>query len=153
MLEGRPFAFTTEESRVQIHINMLMTFLKIRGQLWAFEGFRTQMGIATVPSASIADINRSPAHISVGSVLQKYCSVILEFLRYFIVIAVFLSNGQFVDTRTIVFPSVLFRLGNKRILSPCFDHLCLFQLLLHHCFVCLLKHIGTISQCEKVYSL
>ena len=38
-------------------------------------------------------------------------------------------------------------------LCPCFDHLCLFQALLHHCFVCLLKHLAAIIQREKVYSL
>ena len=31
--------------------------------------------------------------------------------------------------------------------------MCLFQSLLHHCFVCLLKHLATILQREKVYSL
>ena len=38
-------------------------------------------------------------------------------------------------------------------LCPCFDHVCLFQALLHHCFVCLLKHLATILQREKEYSL
>ena len=38
-------------------------------------------------------------------------------------------------------------------LCPCFDPLCLFQALVHHCFVCLLKHLGTKLQREKVYSL
>ena len=38
-------------------------------------------------------------------------------------------------------------------LCPCFDHLCLFQALLHHCFLCLLEHLAAILQREKVYSL
>ena len=35
----------------------------------------------------------------------------------------------------------------------CFDHMCFFQGLLHHCFVCVLKHLATMLQYEKVYSL
>ena len=38
-------------------------------------------------------------------------------------------------------------------LCRCFDKMCLFEALLHHCFVCLLKHLATILQREKVYSL
>ena len=38
-------------------------------------------------------------------------------------------------------------------LCPCFDYMCLFQALLHHCFVYLLKHIATILQRENVFSL
>ena len=37
-------------------------------------------------------------------------------------------------------------------LCPCFDHV-LFQALLHHCFVVLLKHIAVVLEREKVYSL
>ena len=33
VLEGKPFTFTTEESRVRIQINLLMTFLKSGGQV------------------------------------------------------------------------------------------------------------------------
>ena len=66
VLEGKPFTFTTEESRVRIQINMLMTFLKSGGQLWAFEDYLTQVGIATGHSAAIADFNWSPAYISVS---------------------------------------------------------------------------------------
>ena len=35
---------------------------------------------------------------------------------------------------------------------PSFDHV-LFQALLHHCFVFLLKHIASVLEREKVYSL
>ena len=38
-------------------------------------------------------------------------------------------------------------------LCPCFDHMCLFQALLHHCFVRLLKHLAAILGRKKVYSL
>ena len=64
VLEGKPFTFTTEESRVRIQINLLLTFLKSGGQLWALEYYWTQVGIATGHSAAIADFNWSPAHIS-----------------------------------------------------------------------------------------
>ena len=37
-------------------------------------------------------------------------------------------------------------------LCPFFDHV-LFQALLHHCFVVLLKHIAVVLEREKVYSL
>ena len=38
-------------------------------------------------------------------------------------------------------------------LCPCFDHLCLFQALLHHCFGRLLKHLAARLERKKVYSL
>ena len=66
VLEGKPFAFSTEEFRVQIQINLLMTFLKSGGQLWALKDYWTQVGIATGHSAAMADFNWSPAHISVS---------------------------------------------------------------------------------------
>ena len=68
ILEGKPFTFTTEESRVQIQINLLMTFLKSGGQFWALEDYWTQVGFATGHSASMADFNWSPAHISVSKI-------------------------------------------------------------------------------------
>ena len=67
VLEGKPFTFTTEESRVRIQINLLMTFLKSGGQLWALEDYWTQVGIATGHSAAIADFNWIPVHISVSN--------------------------------------------------------------------------------------
>ena len=68
VLEGKPFTFTTEESRVRIQINLLMTFPKSGGQIWALEDYWTQLGIATGHSAAVADFNWSPAHISVSHV-------------------------------------------------------------------------------------
>ena len=38
-------------------------------------------------------------------------------------------------------------------LCPYFDHMCMFQALLHHCFVRLVKHLAAILGREKVYSL
>ena len=67
VLEGKPFTFTTEESRVRIQINILMTFLGSGGQLWALEDYWTQVGIVTGQSESIADFNSSPARISVSN--------------------------------------------------------------------------------------
>ena len=66
-LEGKPFTFTTEESRMRIQFNLLMTYMKSRGQLWALEDCWTQMVIATGHSAAIAVFNWSPAHISVSN--------------------------------------------------------------------------------------
>ena len=71
----------------------------------------------------------------------------------FIVIVVFLSYGRFVGTKTTVGLLFLFWLEIRRMLCPCFDQMCLFLAPLHHCFICLLKHIATILQREKVYSL
>ena len=67
VLEGKPFTFTSEESRVWIQINLLMTSLKSGGQFLALEDYWTQVGIATGHSAAIADFNRSPAHIYVSN--------------------------------------------------------------------------------------
>ena len=39
VLEGKPFTFTSEESCVRIQINLLATFLKSGGQLWALEDY------------------------------------------------------------------------------------------------------------------
>ena len=70
VLEGKPFIFTTEESRVQILINLLPTFLESGGHFWALEDYWTQVGIATGHSAAVADFNWSPAHISVSVFLD-----------------------------------------------------------------------------------
>ena len=99
VLEGKPFAFTTEESRVRIQINLLITFLKNGGQLWALEDYWTQVGIATGHSAAVADFNWSPAHVSVSD---------FDFLWDSIVIVMFLSFGQYVGTRTVVCPEFSF---------------------------------------------
>ena len=63
---GKPFTFTTEESRVQTQINLLMTFSKSGGQLGASEDYWTQVGIAIGHSAAIADFNWSPPDTSVS---------------------------------------------------------------------------------------
>ena len=43
--------------------------------------------------------------------------------------------------------------GHKADVVPLFDHINLFQALLHHCFVRFLKHLAAILGREKVYSL
>ena len=91
VLEGRTFIFTTEESRVRIQMNLLMTCSKSGGQLWVLEDYWTQVGIATGHSAAVADFNWRPAHISVS---------ILWIFQNFLVTVVFSSYGQFVGTRT-----------------------------------------------------
>ena len=82
VLEGKPFNFTPEESRVRIQINLLMTFLKSGRQLWALEDYWTQLGIATGHSAAIADFNWSPAHTSVSnfgfsSIIHCKCGIFI----------------------------------------------------------------------------
>ena len=67
VLEGKPFTFTSEEDRIRIQINLLTIFLKSAGELWALEDYWTQVGVATGHSASIADFNWSPAHVSVSN--------------------------------------------------------------------------------------
>ena len=57
VLEGKPFTFTTEEARIPIQINLLTIFLKRGGQLWAFEDYWTQVGIATAHSVWISNFN------------------------------------------------------------------------------------------------
>ena len=68
VLAGKPFTFTTEESRVRIQMNLLMKFFKSGGQLWPMEDYWTPVGLATGISASIADFNGSPARIFVSNI-------------------------------------------------------------------------------------
>ena len=55
--------------------------------------------------------------------------------------------------RNCFLPLIFFWLGIRRILCPYFDHMNLYQALLHHCFVRLLKYLAAILGREKVYSL
>ena len=117
VLEGRPFTFLTEESRVRIQINLLMTFLKSGGHFWALGDYWSQVGIASGHSPAAADFNWSPAHIFVGN---------FGFFQDFIIAPAFLSYGLFVGTGSVCCPSFLFFLGMRRILCPSFDHVCVF---------------------------
>ena len=66
VIEGKPFTFTTESSRIRIQIELLLIFLKSGGQLWALDDYWTQVGVLAAHSAASADFNRSPSHISVS---------------------------------------------------------------------------------------
>ena len=143
VLEGKPFTFTNEESRVRIQISLLITFLKSEGQLWALEDYWTQVGIATGHSAATADFNWSPAHISVSNF--GFSSKFHHRCGIFILWAICGHHDCFLSGR-------LFCLGISRILCRSFDHV-LFQALLHHCFVVLRKQIALVLGREEVYSL
>ena len=56
------------------------------------------------------------------------------------------------DTKTIVCPSFLLFLGIGQMLSPCLT-VRFFHVLLHHGFICLLKHIAVVLGRNKVYWL
>ena len=66
VVEGKPFTFTTESTRVRIQIELLLLFLKSGGQLWALDDYWTQAGVLTGHSAATADFNSSPSHILVS---------------------------------------------------------------------------------------
>ena len=62
VIEGKPFTFTC----IRIQIELLLTFLKSGGQLWALDDYWTQVGVLTGHSAATADFNWSPSHISIS---------------------------------------------------------------------------------------
>ena len=57
VVEGKPFTFTSANSRNLIQIELLLIFLRGRGQLWTLEEYWTQVGVLTGHSASTADFN------------------------------------------------------------------------------------------------
>ena len=66
VVEGKPFTFTSVNSRTLIQIELLLIFLRGGGQLWTLEESWTQVGVLTGHSASTADFNWSSSHISVS---------------------------------------------------------------------------------------
>ena len=110
VLEGKPFTFTNEESRIRIQINSLMTFLKSGGQLWALKDYWTQVGIATGHSAAIADFNWSPAHISVSNF--GFSSKVPYRCGVFILWAIYGHYDRFLSV-------ILFCLVMRWMLCPC----------------------------------
>ena len=66
VFEGEPFAFTTEFTRILIQIKLRLKFLKSGGQLWARDGYWTEVGVLTRHLAANADFNWSSSHISVS---------------------------------------------------------------------------------------
>ena len=85
-------------------------------------------------------------------VLHTFLLVILVFPQNFNISVVSLSSGQFMGIMTVFCLAFLFCLGMGRMLCPCLT-VVLFQVLLHLCFLWLLKHIAVVSEREKVYSL
>ena len=65
VVEGKPFTFTSANSRTLIQIELLLIFLREGGQLWTLEEYWTQVGVLTGHFASIADFNWSSSYISV----------------------------------------------------------------------------------------
>ena len=65
VVEGKPFTFTSVNSRTLIQIELLLIFLRRRGQLWTMEEYWTQVGVLRGHSASTADFNWSSGHIFV----------------------------------------------------------------------------------------
>ena len=65
VVEGKPFTFTSVNSRTLTQIELLLIFLRGGGQLWTLEEYWTQVGVLTGHSASTADFNWSSSHISV----------------------------------------------------------------------------------------
>ena len=47
VVDGKPFMFTIESTRIRIQIELLPIFLKSGGQLWALDGYWTQVGVLT----------------------------------------------------------------------------------------------------------
>ena len=65
VIEGKPFNFTSANSRNLIQIELLLIFLRGGGQLWTLEDYWTQVGVLNGHSASFADFNWSASYISV----------------------------------------------------------------------------------------
>ena len=66
VVEGKPFTFTSANSRTLIQIELLLIFRRRGGQLWTLEEYWTQVGVLTGHSASTADFKWSSSYIAVG---------------------------------------------------------------------------------------
>ena len=66
VVEGKPFTFTSANSRTLMKIELLLIFLRAGGQLWTLEEYWTQVGVLTGHSASTAEFNWSSSYISVS---------------------------------------------------------------------------------------
>ena len=66
VVEGKPFTFTSANSRTLIQIELLLISLRGGGQLWTLEDYWTQVGVLTGHSASTDDFNWSSSYISVS---------------------------------------------------------------------------------------
>ena len=70
VVEGKPFAFTSEYDRTSIQLHLLMTLLRSGGEIWRPEGYWTHMVVLTGNSASTSDFRWSPKHISVSILIS-----------------------------------------------------------------------------------
>ena len=61
-----------------------MIFLKSGSELWALEDYWTQVGVATGHSASIADFNWSPAHVSVSDFDFLWDSLVIVMFNHLV---------------------------------------------------------------------
>ena len=68
VIEGKPFTFTSASSQTLILIELLLIFLRGRGQLWTLEEYWTRAGVLMSHSASIADFIWRASYIYVSIV-------------------------------------------------------------------------------------
>ena len=66
VIEGKPFTFILTSSQTLIQTELLLIFLRKRGQLWILEEYWTQVGVLTGHLVSTADFNWSASDISVN---------------------------------------------------------------------------------------
>ena len=66
VLEGKPFTSISAKSQTLIQNELLLIFIRGRGQLWTLEEYWTQVGVLTGHSASTAEFNWSASFISVS---------------------------------------------------------------------------------------
>ena len=66
VVDGKLFTFTTEFTRICTQTELLLILMKSGGLLWALDEYWTQVGVPIGHSASTADFNCSPSHISVS---------------------------------------------------------------------------------------
>ena len=66
VIQGKPFTFTAESTRIHIQIDFSLVLLKSGGQFWALDKYWTQVGALTGHSAATADFNWNPSPISVS---------------------------------------------------------------------------------------
>ena len=62
VLEGKPFRFTSANSRTLMKTELLLILLRGFGQLWTLEVYWTQVGVLTGHSASTVDFNWSASY-------------------------------------------------------------------------------------------
>ena len=71
VVEGKPFAFTSESEKTGIQIHLLMTLLRSGGELCDLQEYWTQVGVLTGSSVSTSDFSWSPERISVIIIVSR----------------------------------------------------------------------------------